>query len=70
MKDLEKKGAVFLGEEASPDNKKVTKRKFLPKVMNQSSVQLSEKLKDILFNKRDEGYYFRKFHREKSLEVK
>ena len=68
MKDLEKKGAFFIGEDNSTDPSK-QKRKFLPKVIN-SSVQLSEKLKDILFNKRDEGYYFRKFHREKSLEGK
>ena len=37
--------------------------------MNNSTANLSDRLKDMLFNKRDEGYYFRKFQREKSLEV-
>jgi len=29
--------------------------------MNNSTANLSDRLKDMLFNKRDEGYYFRKF---------
>lgn len=39
----------------------------MPKI-NNSTANLSDRLKDMLFNKRDEGYYFRKFQREKSLE--
>ena len=36
--------------------------------MSNSTANLSDRLKDMLFNKRDEGYYFRKFQREKILE--
>jgi hypothetical protein len=63
MREIEKKGAVFFGVEDT------SKMKFKPNLVN-TSAQLSEKLQEILFNKRDEGYYFRKFHREKSLEGK
>ena len=34
-----------------------------------SQTMLSERMKQALFNKRDEGYYFRKFSQEKRLEL-
>ena len=70
MKEIEKKGAFFYGQddpENSPGGSSHRKLKLMPKI-NNSTANLSNRLKDMLFNKRDEGYYFRKFQREKSLE--
>jgi hypothetical protein len=63
MIEIEKKGALFFGLNES---KKTAGGASLPKI--DQKLELSERLQDLLFNKRDEGYYFRKFHREKSLE--
>ena len=68
MKDIERKGTFFFGDDESPSaafNQK--KIQFMSK-MNNSTANLSDRLRDMLFNKRDEGYYFRKFQREKNLE--
>jgi hypothetical protein len=69
MKDIERKGTFFYGDDDSPSatlNQK--KLQFMSKT-NNSTANLSDRLKDMLFNKRDEGYYFRKFQREKTLEA-
>jgi hypothetical protein len=69
MKEIEKKGALFFDQEDKLDDSPLgggKKKKFMPKI-NQTA-QLSDRLKDMLFNRRDEGYYFRKFQKEKSLE--
>ena len=69
MKDIERKGTFFFGDDDAPSatlNQK--KLQFMSKT-NNSTANLSDRLKDMLFNKRDEGYYFRKFQREKTLEA-
>jgi hypothetical protein len=69
MKDIERKGTFFFGDDDSPSatlNQK--KLQFMSKT-NNSTANLSDRLKDMLFNMRDEGYYFRKFQREKTLEA-
>ena len=71
MKDIERKGTFYFGDDddkVSPSAVLIQKKfQFMSKV-NNSTANLSERLKDILFNKRDEGYYFRKFQLEKTLE--
>ena len=59
MKEIETKGMELIGENPLEGKKPAE---------GQAPVQLSDRLKHVLFNKRDEGYYFRKFQKERTAE--